>query len=359
MSTPAESLRDELRAAQAGERVGEFRRNHGTRIGPNATVSPNGTRIPQGRAVRSLPEKTPTVTGQEIIPDSALAGLRLAVLNVAPTSGLVTGQQLIPDSALAGLRLVVLNVAPISRLGIPEYLARPAPVDDGYFDALSEVFETRWPVHETTTLDRSDSPASVFEQIRREILNSRPIVDITYRGSYARAVRFAEPTTAHPGLAAVAWLRDFLRVSRDRVLQISGVPPATFYSWQSRPESAVRPKTISRLLRVTASLKLLTAALGADAARLTLNVGSPTLLDQLAGCPAEVEAALKGIAEQAQPMVTRPVQPMTDPRSILARLRLLDGAAELDPDPNPLLPATRIDEREAERLQSDTNDSKE
>jgi hypothetical protein len=232
-------------------------------------------------------------------------------------------------------------------------------VENSYFDALDKVFEIRRPTHGTTTLDRSYSPVSLFEQIRRKLLNSWPIVETAYRGSFARAVRFAEPATAHPGLTAVAWLRDFLCVSRDRVLQISGISPATFYSWQSRPESAVRPKTISRLLRVTASLKLLTAALGADAALLTLNVGSPTLLDQLAGRPAEVEAALKGIAEQAQPVVTRPVQPMTDSRSILAALRLLDIAAELDPDPNPLPPATRIDEREAERLRSDTDDPKE
>jgi len=167
------------------------------------------------------------------------------------------------------------------------------------------------------------------------------------------------PTAAHAGLTDVEWLKTFLGVSRDRVLQISGISPATFYSWQSRPESTVRPKTVERLLRVVASIKLLGSALGWKPARLALNAGSPTLLDQLAGEPAAVEAALRKISKLAQPELRQPARTAADARSILARLQLLDVEAEERPDPNPLPIAARIDESDTETMRSQTADESE
>jgi hypothetical protein len=164
----------------------------------------------------------------------------------------------------------------------------------------------------------------------------------------------AGPT--HPGLAGIEWLHAFLGegVSRDHALKIARVPPATFYAWQSKPLSAVRPKTIAHLLRVNASLKLLETAHGSEHAHVILNSGSPNLLHQLFSGGAEAEAALERIADRAQPAaVTSPAARVVDRNDLLARLRSLDAAAESQPDPSPLGGAAQIDTGLAERLRDD------
>jgi hypothetical protein len=105
----------------------------------------------------------------------------------------------------------------------------------------------------------------------------------------------------------------------------------------------VRPKTIERLLRVTASVRLLVTAVGEERARTLLMSGSPNLLDRLSGSSRVADRALRTIAEEARPALVSPPERVTDVDAMLARLHDLDAAADAWPDDAPLGDAAQVD----------------
>jgi hypothetical protein len=143
--------------------------------------------------------------------------------------------------------------------------------------------------------------------------------------------RFTEPV--HAGLIAVDWIRDFLRVSRMRALEISGVASATFYSWKQSPTAEVRPKTIELLLRLKANIGLLIAAQGEDLARsfMTSEIG---LLDRLAAGGEQSNEALAEILRRADSPMDVEALTMGSVHDILSHLDALedsDQAEDLSP----------------------------
>jgi len=160
----------------------------------------------------------------------------------------------------------------------------------------------------------------------------------------------------HPGLDGIAWLQKYLRISREHVLDLAHVAPATFYYWRANPGASVRPKTVSHLLRVVASLRLLIARYGDEDALSLLKLGSPTLLEQLSGPPAQVEEALRRIAEEATPTIIRPSPRLVDSADIVAQLETLSRQAESIGDPTPLADERPIPIELAEELRKDVDE---
>lgn len=111
------------------------------------------------------------------------------------------------------------------------------------------------PVHLTQSL--SLRLRELFAQLRIAIPVSKPTA-LHLESEVAGALR------RHAGLTAIAWLTEMLGLTRPTILRMAGVPESTFYSWRKSPESVVRTHSVTRLLKLQASIGLLAEVLGED-----------------------------------------------------------------------------------------------
>lgn len=330
MSTLIDNLRDAANAARVDQEIGTYRRRRGVHPQVPIIATRTGTKIPAGHLQ---------------------TGIRIQV-GGGTSTGTETDVRLLVAQRLK-VALGAINIT----IGIPQ---RQVPEDasifhTGHANSMARILASPHIAQGTLGLVERDLTYGLLERTRTTHSSWREVGTFGYSMGHEAVNVDTDAELTHPGLAGIEWLHAFLGegVSRDHALKIASVPPATFYAWQNKPLSAVRPKTIAHLLRVNASLKLLETAHGSEHAHVILNAGSPNLLHQLVSGGAEAEAALKRIADRAQPAETSPAARVADRSELLARLRSLDAAAESQPDPSPLGGAAQIDTGLAEQLRDD------
>ena len=259
-----------------GDYLSHWRRSHG-RVQTNyVRVNAQGTDV-RTDALRPLFGTTPKPTGWEFnFAHQALAGL--------------VGPPAISTAGITPLKALLRVVDPAHRL---------------------------WVEHDATW--------TLWDLGHHEVAQSNPSVFARIKEVLTEVARdFAKPHH-HAGTEAVDWLRDFLEVSRDTALAVGQVSSATYYSWKSKPNSAVRPKTVARLLRVTATLRLLERSVGREEAGYLIRHGSPSLLERLQNAGDEFEQALDELAELAAPRVSRRPRRLASQEDALAQLAALEA----------------------------------
>ena len=310
--TTVEHLRDIAQANQARESVGHHRFSRNRPFGGAAIATPTGTKLPTGRPIQadSWHSSSQSTGGYEL--DRRLLSLRQSgIPPVSTTDGLLQLSELYDDIRRRDwVEIVSAALAAIPSVGTT------SPGIDVLSAGVSGLVS---------------SAVRAWQAARLRSLES-----------FVASIPEEHPSRGHAGIAAIDWLRAFLGISLDRVFRIGHISPATYYAWKAKPSSGVRPATIESLLRVVASVKVLESARGAEDTRRTLLVGSPTFLDRLAGEGEAFEQALRELDDLARPTVESPPPRMTDPVSIMERLRSLDTAAAGNTDPRPLGSARQL-----------------
>lgn len=183
----------------------------------------------------------------------------------------------------------------------------------------------------SATLDELERPTamhyftpSMSEWVSDFVLDSPPV----FVSWQTKTV--ATPRTENVGVETVTWLRDFLATSQERACAYAHVPLATFYMWRKKPNSVVRPASVSDGLRLRATLELAASLLGRDEVVRLISSGHPSVLDRL-GSATTWNDAVGAIAALSTPDLTRPAQPMNEADSYLERLNDLDAAHEPSP----------------------------
>jgi hypothetical protein len=112
----------------------------------------------------------------------------------------------------------------------------------------------------------------------------------------------------HPGIAAVADLRDWLGVGVRAVCNVAGLAESTVYHWVDRPSTRPRASTVSGLLSLWALAGLVRDLLGESDAKRWWHSGNPTRLQKLLEQGPEYlrelqdqAAAMAGAAELPKP----------------------------------------------------------
>lgn len=178
----------------------------------------------------------------------------------------------------------------------------------------------------SATLDELDRPvtAEYFTAASSEWINDfaldTPPVFVSFKSVAGRG----RPRTENIGYETIVWLRDFLECSQERACRYGRVPPATFYMWRNRPEAMVRPATVADALRLRSSLELASQRLGRVALIRAITVGSPSILDALAGDEDDWNGAVNRIATLAEPTITSPLPRVGRAEDYAEQLRRLD-----------------------------------
>lgn len=322
MTTAMDELRDVQAAALSGKSLGDYRRSRTSRRDVSIIVTPPGTRVAKPKIRRESGLSQSHVTGEGVVVNPALGLLRATTFEGTPTIGLPVGFRQSSGFVRTNWATVISDAVD----WIPAMIV------------------------ETAALSTSERSAGL-SFLAASALRSWHAA----RGSGGQSRN--QTSRRHAGISAIKWVCGYLDISQDRALRIGHVSPATFYSWIAKPDTAVRPKTVEHLLRVTASLKLLEAALKSKDSRYVLTAGSPSLLDRLAGDTASAETALRLVADRVEPRRVTPPRRVTDPGSILAQLEQLDVISEATEDPNPLGPAISLDEGDADLRGDEANES--
>lgn len=144
-----------------------------------------------------------------------------------------------------------------------------------------------------------------------------------------RLERIAAARNRHPGVGAVADLRDWLGLSVRDICAATGLAESTVYSWSVKPESRPRASTVSGLMGLWALAGTVEEELG-ERARAWWHDGNPSRLEQLTQWGSKALPSLQDdVAElvvDERPLAI-PVRPPTRSEAVAAM-----GAVPADPE---------------------------